>query len=69
VFEAADLLHFFKPAISGSVEEEEEKKQKKILFSIEKHTQKRQIVNNDFTLWKAARKVKRPSTLATYEKY
>jgi len=33
-----------------------------------KTTVKRQIVN-DFTLWKAVRKVKKPLMLATYDRY
>jgi len=39
--------------------------QEEEIFSTKRHTQKGQIINNDFTLWKFARKVKRPSMLAT----
>jgi len=38
VFEAADLLHFFKPAILGSVEEQEEEEEE-IIFHRKTYTE------------------------------
>jgi len=37
-------------------------------FIFHRKKEKQQIINNDFTLWKAVRKVKRPLMLATNDK-
>jgi len=46
----------------------EEEEEEEFIFH-RKTTVKRPIINNDFTLWKAAGTVKVSSTLATYDKY